>query len=73
MMRLPPGAVRDVVLILGASVSLVVLFAVLRRLGLPFGLRVGPMGEDYNWLIILRAPDAIAQAQAFCARPKPAF
>ena len=67
MMRLPHGTVRDVLLILGAWVLLVALFAVLRRLGLPFELRIVPMDEDYNWLLILRAPDATAQAQAFWA------
>lgn len=66
-MRLPRGALRDATLVVGAAVALVALFAVLRRLGLPFGLRVGPMSEDYNWLLILRAPDPVSQAQAFWA------
>lgn len=57
----------DLALILLASVATVLLLAVLRRLGLPFGLRIGAMGEDYNWLLILSAPDASARAQAFWA------
>ncbi|WP_458095048.1 hypothetical protein [Roseomonas sp. WA12] len=61
------GLVADLALVLLASVATVVLFAVLRRLGLPFGLRIGAMGEDYNWLLILSSPNASARAQAFWA------
>ncbi|WP_159350852.1 hypothetical protein [Roseomonas harenae] len=61
------GVLTDIALILLASVATVALFAILRRLGLPFGLRIGAMGEDYNWLLILSAPNASARAQAFWA------
>jgi hypothetical protein len=57
----------DIALILLASVATVALFAILRRLGLPFGLRVVAMGEDYNWLLILSSPNATARAQTFWA------
>ncbi|MBP0495316.1 hypothetical protein [Roseomonas indoligenes] len=59
------GLVVDLALIALASVASLALFAVLRRLGLPFGLRVIAMGEDYNWLLILSSPGAVARAQTF--------
>ena len=61
------GLVVDLLLILLASVATVALFAVLRRMGLPFGLRIVAMGEDYNWLLVLSSPNAAARAQAFWA------
>jgi hypothetical protein len=61
------GVLTDIALILLASVATVALFAILRRLGLPFGLRIVAMGEDYNWLLILSSPNATARAQAFWA------
>jgi hypothetical protein len=65
-MRVQTGAAaRDIAWILAACAGLVLLLGALGRLGLPIGLRVVPMGEDYNWLIVLNAQDAVARAQTF--------
>jgi hypothetical protein len=53
--------------ILIAALSLPLIFAVMRRLGLPFGLRVVAMAEDYNWLLILSGESAARKAQNFWA------
>lgn len=58
-------AVADVAVLCAASMCMPALFAILRRLGFPLGLRVVPMGEDYNWVIILNASSIAAQAQTF--------
>lgn len=55
----------DLGLILLAAAMTPLLFAALRRLGLPFGLRIVAMHEDYNWLLILQSPSAVTQAQTF--------
>ena len=55
----------DLGLILLAAAMTPLLFAALRGLGLPFGLRVVAMAEDYNWLLILQSPGAVARAQTF--------
>ncbi|WP_426954898.1 hypothetical protein [Muricoccus radiodurans] len=55
----------DLGLILLAAAMTPLLFVALRHLGLPFGLRVVAMGEDYNWLLILQSPNAVARAQTF--------
>ncbi|MCR0985788.1 hypothetical protein [Roseomonas populi] len=59
------GLLVDLALIALASVASIALFALLRRMGLPFGLRIIAMGEDYNWLLILSSPNATARAQTF--------
>lgn len=55
----------DLGVILLVALATPVLFAALRRLGLPFGLRVIPTGEDYNWLKFLMMPTAGERVYAF--------
>jgi hypothetical protein len=54
-------------LIIIAAFTLPLLFALMRRLGLPFGLRIVPMGEDYNWMLILSGESMSRKAQNFWA------
>lgn len=61
------GLLVCVVLIVIAAISLPALFAIMRRLGLPFGLRIVAMAEDYNWMLILAGETASKKAQSFWA------
>ncbi len=55
----------DLGVILLAALATPILFAALRRLGFPLGLRVIPTGEDYNWLKFLMMPTAGERVYAF--------
>ncbi len=57
--------VVDLGVILLAALATPLLFAALRRLGFPLGLRVIPTGEDYNWLKFLMLPTAGERVYAF--------
>jgi hypothetical protein len=55
----------DLGVILLAALATPILFAALRRLGFPLGLRIIPTGEDYNWLRFLMMPTAGDRLYAF--------
>lgn len=63
----PKRLVIGAVLILVAAGLMPAIFLILSHFGLPFGLGIVPMGEDYNWLIILSGQGLSQKAQNFWA------
>lgn len=63
----PKRLVIGAALILVAAGLMPAIFLILSHFGLPFGLGIVPMGEDYNWLIILSGQGLSQKAQNFWA------
>src|SRR6516165_9932500 len=62
-----PPAFADVVYILAGLVTLVALIAALGALGFGAGLNISPIGEDYNWIDMLRRGDGADAARLLWA------